>query len=229
MSVYKRGGVCWYKFKFAGQLIRESTKTRSKMVAVAAERARRRELEGGFNGIGKPQRVQMLSVAAEGWLLAQSAHLAPRSVVIEQANLKHLNLFFGKKLLCDITADDIAHYQALRLRELAAPKTINLEVRTLRAILRKNRLWANIQPDVRMLRTSENVGMALSQEEEVACWNAADSADPVHSILPWCWPSIRVCGIRRFACCDGAKWTLPHARLQSAKAKQIRAPAERFR
>lgn len=69
-------------------------------------------------------------------------------------------------LLCDIVADDISHYQASRLEKGAAPKTINLEVGTLRAILRKNRLWASIQPDVRMLRVREDAGCAISRDEE---------------------------------------------------------------
>ena len=55
-------------------------------------------------------------------------------MIIERANLKHINPYFGKMLLCDVAADDIAHYQALRLEQGAAPKTVNLEVGTLRAI-----------------------------------------------------------------------------------------------
>jgi hypothetical protein len=92
--------------------------------------------------------------------------LSPRSVVIERANLKHITPYFGKMLLCDVTADDIVRYQAERLEKSAAPKTVNLEVGTLRAILRKNRLWASLRPEVRMLRASENVGRAISREEE---------------------------------------------------------------
>lgn len=98
--------------------------------------------------------------------MSKTAHLSPRSVAIERANLKHLNPFFGKMLLCDISGDDITCYQALRQKEGAAPKTINLEVATVRAVLRKNLLWAHIQPDVRMLRASEDVGRAISHEEE---------------------------------------------------------------
>ena len=168
MSVYKRGDTWWYKFKFAGQSIRESTKTNSKTVADKAERARRRELEEGFNGISKPQRAQLFSLAAENWLEAKKVHLSPRSVTIESLNLKHLKPTFGGMLVCDIRGDDVAAYQSARLREKAAPKTINLEVGTLRAILRKHRLWANIQPDVTMLRTRDDAGRALSQDEEKA-------------------------------------------------------------
>lgn len=50
---------------------------------------------------------------------------------------------------------------------------MNLEVGTLRAILRRNKLWANLQLDVRMLSTSTDVGRALTLEEqhrlEIAC------------------------------------------------------------
>ena len=71
-------------------------------------------------------------------------------------------------LMCDITPDSIAAYQRVRLREKAAPKTINLEIGTLRAILRKHRVWANIQPDVKMLRVREDVGRAITRSEEAA-------------------------------------------------------------
>ncbi len=166
MSVYKRGGKWWYKFRFAGQVTRESSKSDSRTVAREAERARRRELEEAFNRIKKPRAVQLFSLAAEKWLRAKEAHLAPRSVVIERANLKHLSPFFGKLLLCDITGEDMARYQGERLKEGASPKTINLEIGTVRAVLRKHRLWAAIQPDVRMLRVADDVGRAISRGEE---------------------------------------------------------------
>lgn len=176
MSLYRRGDVWWYKFRFAGQVIRESTKSDSRTVARAAEHARRRELEQGFNRIERQRAVLLFSVAAEDWLSAKKAHLSPRTVVIEQANLKHLNPTFGKMLLCDIRSDDVARYQAARLQEKAAPKTVNLELGTLRAVMRKNRLWFAIQPDVRMLRASDDVGRAISSEEESALLAACQSS-----------------------------------------------------
>jgi hypothetical protein len=82
MSVYRRGDVWWYKFRFAGQVIRESSKSVSKTVARDAERSRRRELEGSFNCISKPRTAQLFSPAADTWLKAKIAHLSPRSVII---------------------------------------------------------------------------------------------------------------------------------------------------
>jgi hypothetical protein len=81
---------------------------------------------------------------------------------------------------------DVARYQAARLQERAAPKTVNLEVGTLRAVLRKNRLWFAIQPDLWMLRASDDAGRAISREEETPCSQRASQAVRVRSIAPCC-------------------------------------------
>lgn len=70
-------------------------------------------------------------------------------------------------MLCsDIEASDVARYQQRRSEEGAAGGTINLEVATLRAILRRLGLWARIQPEVRMLPEGEGTGRALTAAEE---------------------------------------------------------------
>jgi integrase len=192
MSVYRRGDVWWYKFRFGGQMIRESSKSESKTIARDAERSRRRELEQGFNRIERHRSALLFSVAAEEWLTAKKAHLAPRSVVIERANLKHLTPFFGKMLLCDVRGEDVGRYQAARQQAGAAPKTVNLEVGTLRAILRKNRLWFAIQPDVRMLRVREDVGRAISHNEEAALLEAC-RASRSRSLYPAVLIALNTC------------------------------------
>jgi integrase len=164
-GLYLHGKVWWYKFRFAGQEFRESTRTRSKTVARAALDARKAALIESANGI-KRRQVKVFSVAASEWLDGKRPHLAPRSVAIEEANLKHVLPVIGGKLTIDIAPVDISRYQGSRQAEGASPKTINLEVGTIRAILRKNRLWANLQPDVKMLRVSDDVGRAIGSDEE---------------------------------------------------------------
>jgi len=66
----------------------------------------------------------------------------------------------------------VSRYQHARLAEGASPKTVNLEVGTLRAILRRHRVWAEIQQDVRMLPTLDDVGRAISDDEEAALLSA---------------------------------------------------------
>ena len=61
MALFKRGGVWWYKFYFAGQPIRESAKSSSKTVAKNAEQQRRRELEAGFHNLKEVQAPVILT------------------------------------------------------------------------------------------------------------------------------------------------------------------------
>ncbi len=174
--LYRRGQVWWYRFKFAGRLFQESTKSTSKEVARRAEVKRRRDLEEGYHGLRKREAPQTLRMAAEAWLESKEPTLAPKSHLIEKTNLGHLLPVLGQHLLTDLNATHVSRYQQHRLKEKAAPKTVNLEVGTLRAILRRHRLWATIQPDIRMLPVPDQVGKALSQKEEKKLLDAcADS------------------------------------------------------
>lgn len=173
--LYQRGQVWWYKFRFAGRVFRESTKTSSKALARQAERKRHQGLEEAVNGIKKRTAPIAFAVAADEWIKLKRPTWAPKSCEVEERNLKHLKPAFGSSLLIDITADDIADYQKTRSKAGAAPKTINLEVGTLRAVLRRNRLWAAIQPDVKMMPVREDVGLALTAIQERKLLAAAAS------------------------------------------------------
>lgn len=171
MCVYrpsKNSKIWWFEFRFENQLVRESSKSRSKRVAIDAERARRRELEEGYNGIRRRPRAKLFSVATDDWLALREAdpNLAPASVRIDRDNLKHLRPVFDRKLAIDISADDVVHYQRDRLAADASPKTVNLEVGTLRAILTKERVWDALKPDVEMLAVRDDIGRCLSPAEE---------------------------------------------------------------
>jgi hypothetical protein len=144
-----------------GRLFQESTKSTSKDVARRAELKRRRELDEGFHGLRKREAPQTLKFAADAWLELKKPTLAPKSHLIEKTNLRHILPVLGQRLLSDLGAADISRYQQGRLKDGAAPKTINLEVGTVRAILRRHRLWGNLQPDVRMFKTRDDIGRAL--------------------------------------------------------------------
>ena len=86
--------------------------------------------------------------------------------------------------VCDIDACDVARYQQKRLAEGASPKTANLEIGTLRAILKRYGVWALIQQDVRMLPTREDVGRAIAAEEEYTLLEACGQSRS-RSLLPF--------------------------------------------
>src|SRR5215469_1311059 len=81
MSLYKRGGTWWFKFRFEGQVIRESAKTASKTLARETERARRRDLETAVNRIQRRERMPLFKVAAEQWVSTKTL-LAPKAVSV---------------------------------------------------------------------------------------------------------------------------------------------------
>ena len=181
--VYRRGGKWWFKFRFAGRLFREPAKTTSKKLARDAERKRRLQLEEGYHGLKKRQLPQTLKTAAAAWLELKQPTVAPKTYRIEKTHLSHILPVLGQKFISDIEPDDISHYQQARLRDKAAPKTVNLEVGTIRAIMRRHRLWANLQPDVRLLAVSEDHGKALAPADEKRLLDGcADSRS--RSLLP---------------------------------------------
>ena len=186
MSVFRyKGSKVWtMDFLFHAQRIRESTGTRSKTLALKIEDKRRRTLEEGAAGIRKQRQPLLLSVAADEWLELKKATLAPRSVKIEQANLAHLLPELGRKLICDLEAADVARYQQARLDEEASPKTVNLEVGTLRAILKRGGQWARLQPEVKMRPTRDDIGRAISTEEETALLQACGKSRS-RSLVPF--------------------------------------------
>jgi integrase len=166
VAIFKRGSVYWYEFMFRGQRIRESSGSANKDIARRSRDARRRKLELGLSGLKEVQQPLLFSVAAKRWQESKEASWSASNARIEAYNLSHLLPHFGKMLLSDISADDIGRYQAQRQKEKASNRSINMEVATVRAVLRKYRLWANIQPDVRMLKVREDVGRALTPDEQ---------------------------------------------------------------
>jgi integrase len=172
VSTYRRGKIWWFRFKFQGLRIRETSNSPVRAVAQRLERERRRNLElavGNLKKIGAPI---LFSTAAAQWLENQKPHWSAANYRIESYNVRHLLPHFDRHLLSDIDEDRVSRYRAKRMKEVvkhtgkcASPKTINNEIACLRAILIKHRLWANLKPDVKPLPTYSEIGRALSQDE----------------------------------------------------------------
>jgi len=183
MAVYKRGGTWWYKFKFEGQVIRESAKTCSKTVAREAEKARRRKLEEGFNGIRRRDRAPLLKSAADAWLDSKTA-LTPLGRAYYSIYAAKLKREIGARLISDIGLDEIAALQRKRLGQGLSARSVNCEIATLRQILKRFGLWAQFSGQVKFLRESTDAGKALSREEEARLLDAIGRS-PSPSLLPF--------------------------------------------
>src|SRR3989442_15595264 len=61
MAIYKRAKIYWYKFMWAGKLVRESTKQRNDKVARQMEAAHRTSLAKGEVGIREKKPIPTLA------------------------------------------------------------------------------------------------------------------------------------------------------------------------
>jgi len=139
-------------------------------------------LAEGSSGLRR-SRPKLFRQAAEDYLALKRGSLAASSLRIEEQSLAHLFPHFGNVLACDIEPGDVARYQQTRRATGASSATINLEVATLRAVLRRAGLWARLQPDVRMLPERESIGHALTADEQARLLTAAGESRS-RSLMP---------------------------------------------
>ncbi len=187
MAVLLRGEVWWYEFWFAGRRIRESSKSSSKTMAIAAEKTRRKELENAFNNITDDRRDRIRTireVAAEylkSYLLRN-----PRSAVFARYALQHISRLVGNRMLVDCTEAVVIAYQDERLKEHAAPKTINDEVGFLLRIMDKQGDILRVELRRRKhlkLQVGPPIGKAYTPEEKARMLKCAHASQSSHIYL----------------------------------------------
>ncbi len=173
------GGIWWIRFRFGGRMIHCSSRSTSKTVAREAEKQLCRQLEETWNQITRRSLPPTFEKAAHSWLEATKPHLSERTKAIYGDAVRlHLKPALGSLLLCDIDARRIASYQARRKSEKASARTLNKELQVLRQILKKYKLWASLQGDVKFEREQDEVGRALSREDETRLLKAC-AANPL--------------------------------------------------
>jgi len=153
-------------------------------VAGNAERQRRRELEQKYNKIEKRGLPPQFKQAALAWLQGEKPHLAERTHAIYRVALDcHLIPVMGSWLLCDIGGEEIKAYQAKRKAAGASARTLNKELQVLRQVLKRHKMWANLQGEVKFERESENIGKALTPDEETALLKACESYQLLYTVV----------------------------------------------
>lgn len=174
MGVFKRGKFYAYDFMFDGKRYQGSTKTTSKELAVKAERQVRTNLEQGFNGVEARPKFKPFMEAAAEWKEQSQSEWKPRTLIMHRCNLVHLTAYFENKLLNEIKVSDLRLYRNHRLTQVSdltgrVPErsTINLEVATLRHILKRNKLWHRVVEgsDFSDLTVEDSIGKYLTDEE----------------------------------------------------------------
>ena len=186
MGVYKRGKTWWYHFTFAGRNVQESAKTRSKTLAKDIEQKRRRELEEGFGGLEPKRKDRVRTIEEVAAVYLKEYKLKHRAPTFAEYATQHLCSLLGSKMVVEITVEVVSDYQIKRLKEKAAPKTINDEVGCLLRMMgdRGDHLRSELKrKKLLKLKVQDQPGKAFNVEEKDRMLLAAEkSRSPL--ILP---------------------------------------------
>ena len=173
-GLHKRRGIWHYKLKIAGKWKEVSTKTTSYK---EARKSRHDALQAQEEGRLPTDFAKLrFEKASEMWLEERKPPVvAPKTHRIDRERLVALKVVFAGTRLCDITSDMVRSYQSKRAAKVS-PRTVNLETKVLRMILRRGRLWARIADDFRPLpENKQGPGKALTPQEERCLFDAAAS------------------------------------------------------
>jgi integrase len=167
MSIYKRGKNYWYKFRFNGKLIRESTKQSNDKVARQMEAAHRVALAKGELGIRDkkpaPTLADFCSNRVEPWAKVRPSWLWYRSGIRPLLAYRTI----ASMGLDQITSESVADYARHRQSAGLQPGTINRELRVFRRCLRLAVEWGLVEraPKVQILRGEKRRERVVSEDE----------------------------------------------------------------
>jgi integrase len=138
-------------------------------------------MEEGFNGVKKREKAKLFVVAAEDWLAMKSLTHATSSMTIERHNLKTRLPRFGRQLVTDNRGIRCEHLSDGPPASRGLPQKLSISrLVPSRRSSEGNRRWSEIQIDVRVLPTRDDIGHALTlQEEERLLASCAISRSPL--------------------------------------------------
>jgi integrase len=170
VSIYKRGGVYWYKFMWKGEMVRESTKQGNDKVARQMESAHRTSLAQGEVGLREKKPVSTLAeFLKKDYLPFVEAEFAAKPKTANYyaygAALLLKSDDLGGKKLDEITSQHGAGFMARNSR--LSPSTINCGLRTLRRALKLAAEWGKLPhaPKITLARGERQRERVVTEQE----------------------------------------------------------------
>jgi integrase len=172
MSVYKRGGVYWYEFRFQGQRYHQSTGLTNKTAARRAEAIRKAELAEGRAGIAcyGPSPTFGHFVTNEFLPWSEKEHQAHwRTHQRYKTASKPLKMFFGRTHIDVISPGLVERFKVARSADVS-PASVNRDMAVLRYMMnfaiRQGYLLRTPVSGVRFLDEGPEIMRIVSHEEE---------------------------------------------------------------
>jgi len=190
MSLWARGKWYWADFSVNGLRYRVPLRdSRGRKIPVddahreMAARSEERAMEKAERGQLTPQKERSARLpfaqAADDYLASRKLELAASSLVKESDLSAPLKDYFGNKRLSAIKSEDVISYRewrsttGKRKKDGVGPALINMEVGTLRRILKRAKLWHIVGADIKPLKEPETIGRALTFEERTRLFRVA--------------------------------------------------------
>ena len=172
-GLHKRRGIWHFKLKIGSRWREISTRTVNYQEArKIRQKALQQQDEGRLPTDLAKWPFEKVTFA---WLAERAKLVAPQTYRIDRERLVPLTRAFGGRRLCDLTGGDVRGYQVARTTKVG-PRTINLETKVLRMILRWAKLWSRLVDDYKPLpENRRGPGRALSPEEEKRLFEIAAS------------------------------------------------------
>lgn len=172
-GLHRRRGVWYYTLNVKGTRRFFSTRTanyqKARKVRADAEKL---QSEGRLPGDLSKQKFE---VALREVLDGRKPHLAENTIRLEKERSGPLLRHFSGLRVSQISAPAIATYQAARAKEVS-PRTVNLETKILRYVLKAAKVWAPIAEDFKPLKEDRRgPGRALEESQEKLLFEVARS------------------------------------------------------
>jgi integrase len=167
MSLVKRGKTWHTHFVVNGQRFRQSLGTTDWREAQAKEKQLIAEAsEGKLTLNSSTLARQPFGQAADDYVSARKLELATASQAKEKQLFVQLRAYFRQEPLKVITAKRITDYRTWRAEQGVGPATLNAELGILRRVMKRARLWARVDDDIRPLKEPSTIGRALTEEDK---------------------------------------------------------------
>jgi integrase len=192
MSVYKRGGVYWYKFVWNGELIQRSARVRNRRAAERIEDAYRTSLAKGEVGIKEKPRAPTLAEFAPRFESAIEICCAEKASTVSfyKAKLRVLVKHLGSRRLNEIEEAEIDQYTQMRAKQQSrrkralSPASVNRELATLRRLLRLAQEWKILDrvPRIHLLRGEHQREFTFDRQQEALYLSVAEAHDDLRDV-----------------------------------------------
>jgi integrase len=175
MSIYKRGGVYWYKFMWKNKLVREFTKQGNDKIARQMESAHRTSLAKGEVGLRdkKPSvtLAEFIDNRFEPWAKATFEKASPKTWLDwYRVGLRAIKAYkpLADSKLDEITTETLADFAAHRQAKGLQVSTINSSLRVVRRVLRLAVEWgaSGSSPAVKLLSGERHRERVATPQEE---------------------------------------------------------------